>query len=86
MNDAVKLLKLDQNIDVRYIVQEIETYPVNDNKKVQMDEFVKTLEELKRAQTSDSDSQSSYSEDEYRIEAEVRRHNSEDDIDHGPVL
>lgn len=26
------------------------------------------------------------SEDEQRIENEVRRHNSEDEIDHGPVL
>lgn len=26
------------------------------------------------------------SEDESRIEMEVRRHNSEDEIDHGPVL
>jgi len=40
---------------------------------------------VKHAQDN-SDSHSSYSEDEMRIEAEIRRHNSEDEIDHGPVL
>ena len=33
-----------------------------------------------------SDDESLNSEDEQRIEMEVRRHNSEDEIDHGPVL
>jgi len=33
-----------------------------------------------------SDSDSSYSEDEMRIESEIKRHNSEEFIDHGPVL
>ena len=53
-----------------------------------MDTFLKHLEELRMANHAqdNSDSQSSYSEDEMRIEAEIRRHNSEDDIDHGPVL
>ena len=53
-----------------------------------MDTFLKHLEDLRMANHAqdNSDSQSSYSEDEMRIEAEIRRHNSEDDIDHGPVL
>lgn len=33
-----------------------------------------------------SDSDSINSEDEMKIENELRRHNSEDEIDHGPVL
>jgi len=33
-----------------------------------------------------SDSDSSYSEDEMRVESEIKRHNSEEFIDHGPVL
>ena len=89
MNDAVKLLKQDSNVDVRYIVQEIET-PVKEDKKLDMDGFLKNLEDQKRLQLgsdfSGSECESSYSEDEVRIEAEIRRHNSEDDIDHGPVL
>jgi hypothetical protein len=36
--------------------------------------------------TSRSDTDSMNSEDEFRIEAEIKRHNSEDEIDHGPVL
>ena len=89
MNDAVKLLKQDLNVDVQYIVSEIEPTVKDDNKNLTMDSFLKTLEDQKRAQHSDysgSECESSYSEDEFRIEAEIRRHNSEDDIDHGPVL
>jgi len=36
--------------------------------------------------TSRSDTDSMNSEDEFRIESEIKRHNSEDEIDHGPVL
>ena len=36
--------------------------------------------------TSRSDTDSMNSEDESRIENEIKRHNSEDEIDHGPVL
>lgn len=36
--------------------------------------------------SSFSDSDSMTSEDEYKIENEIKRHNSEDEIDHGPVL
>lgn len=43
------------------------------------------LNEL-RGNTSRSDTDSMNSEDESRIEMEVRRHNSEEEIDHGPVL
>ena len=32
MNDAIKLLKQDKCVDVKYYVSDIETYPVNDNK------------------------------------------------------
>lgn len=35
---------------------------------------------------SHSDTDSMNSEDESRIENEIKRHNSEDEIDHGPVL
>lgn len=38
------------------------------------------------AKASRSDSDSSYSEDENRIENEIIRHQSEEFIDHGPVL
>ena len=53
-----------------------------------MDSLMKHLDDMKMAQNAqdNSDSHSSYSEDEMRIEAEIRRHNSEDEIDHGPVL
>lgn len=39
-----------------------------------------------RMNASRSDSDSMTSEDESRIESEIKRHNSEDEIDHGPVL
>jgi hypothetical protein len=39
-----------------------------------------------KGNSSRSDTDSMNSEDESRIEMEVRRHNSEEEIDHGPVL
>ena len=85
MNDAVNILKLDKCEDVRTQVADIETYPVNDTRQVTMESYLKNLEE-QRASTNWSDSDSSYSEDERNIEQEIRRHNSEEEIDHGPVL
>jgi len=32
VNDAIKLLKQDKSEDVRQLVQDIETYPINDPK------------------------------------------------------
>ena len=39
-----------------------------------------------RANNEQSDDDSLNSEDESKFEMEVRRHNSEEEIDHGPVL
>jgi len=85
MNDCVRVLKLDKCEDVRSQVADIEAYPVNDQRVVTMESFLKNIEEIKLSQNW-SDSDSSFSEDEQRIENEIRRHNSEDEIDHGPVL
>ena len=85
MNDCVNILKQDKCEDVRSQVTDIETYPVNDTRKVTMESYLKNLEE-QRMSTNWSDSDSSYSEDERNMEMEVRRHNSEEEIDHGPVL
>jgi hypothetical protein len=84
-NDAIRLLKKDACLDVRSLVIDIETYPVNDNKDVNIDDYLNQIEHLKKDKHA-SDSDSSYSEDDSRIEMEVRRHNSEEEIDHGPVL
>jgi len=88
LNDAVRLLKHDASVDVRSQVLDIETLTDSSGSHLSMESFVSHLEDLRQAQHAqdNSDSQSSYSEDEMRIEAEIRRHNSEDDIDHGPVL
>lgn len=82
VNDAVRVLKLDSSSDVRYHVEDIETYPVNDTRDVNLDSFMASISRA----TSVSDSDSMNSEDDYRIEHEIKRHNSEDEIDHGPVL
>ena len=47
MNDVIKLLKKDKCEDVKYLVHDIETYPVNDKKDVDIDEFLQHLESLK---------------------------------------
>lgn len=66
---------------------EIETIATQNSESLTIESFLARIEELRRlAHANDSDSQSSYSDDEYKIDAEIRRHNSEDEIDHGPVL
>ena len=45
MNDAVKLLKQDPNVDVQYIVSEIEPTVKDDNKNLTMDSFLKSLDD-----------------------------------------
>lgn len=50
------------------------------------EQFIEKIIGLKNAAADRSDTDSMNSEDEQRIEMEVRRHNSEEEIDHGPVL
>jgi hypothetical protein len=85
-NDAVAVLKQDTCEDVRVQVSDIETMTSNgDNRLVTMETFLNSIENSKMS-SNWSDSDSSYSEDELKIEQEIKRHNSEDEIDHGPVL
>jgi len=85
-NDAVTVLKQDTCEDVRVLVSDIECMTNNGNNRlVTMETFLKAIENSK-IQSNWSDSDSSYSEDELNIEREIKRHNSEDEIDHGPVL
>jgi len=86
VNDAIRVLKLDADEDVKYHVSDIETFPLNDTRDVTLESFLKELDELRLAHHTQNDSDSSYSEDENRIENEIKRHNSEEFIDHGPVL
>lgn len=67
------------------MVNDIETYPADKKYDLTVDDFINKLNELK-GNSSPEDDDSMNSEDEQRIENEVRRHNSEDEIDHGPVL
>jgi len=46
-NNAIKLLKQDKCEDVRCYVADIETYPINDNKVVEMESFLSHIESLK---------------------------------------
>ena len=79
-NDAIKVLKKDSCEDVRELVRDIELFVV-DKGEVNFETFI---ESLRQSMVSDTDSINS--EDEMKLENEIRRHNSEDEIDHGPVL
>jgi hypothetical protein len=85
VNEAIAVLKLDKCEDVKYQVSDIETMGAAD-KAVSAESFMQTLTDMRLSTTNRSDTDSMNSEDESRIENEIRRHNSEDDIDHGPVL
>lgn len=84
-NEAVHVLKNDSSDEVRFLVNDIETYPADKKYDISVEDFISKLNDL-RGNTSADDDDSMNSEDEQRIEMEVRRHNSEDEIDHGPVL
>lgn len=84
-NEAVHVLKADPSNEVRFLVNDIETYPADKKYDISMDEFINKLKSM-RGDANQSDDDSFNSEDELGIEKEVRRHNSEDEIDHGPVL
>ena len=84
-NEAVHVLKEDPSSEVRFLVNDIETYPAGKKYEITMDQFMKKLKDM-RGDGNNSDDDSFNSEDELGIEKEVRRHNSEDEIDHGPVL
>jgi hypothetical protein len=43
VNDAVRLLKKDKSKDVRGFVEDIQTFPINEEKEVVMDEFLERL-------------------------------------------
>ena len=81
---AVRVMKLDTCEDVKSLVADIEIPKVDE--EISMDAYIQMLRDMKvSASRSDTDS-SINSEDEQRIENEIKRHDSEDDIDRGPVL
>ena len=84
-NECVSVLKQDSCEEVRFLVSDIELYPNEQTKELTVDAFLAKIIDL-RGNSSRSDTDSMNSEDESKIEMEVRRHNSEDEIDHGPVL
>jgi hypothetical protein len=86
VNDAVRILKQDSSEDVRFYVNDIETYKDSEHKQVTMESFLQTLADIRLSTSNRSDTDSMNSEDESRIEQEIKRHNSEEEIDHGPVL
>ena len=86
VNEAVRVLKQDKCEDVKYLVNDIETYASDESKAVTAESFMQTLSDIRMSTTNRSDTDSMNSEDESRFENEIKRHNSEDDIDHGPVL
>jgi len=86
LNDAVRLLKIDVCPDVRLQVHDIETYAADETNDVTVESFKTSLNESRMSLRGGSDSGSITSEDDLKIEMEISRHNSEDEIDHGPVL
>jgi hypothetical protein len=47
VNDAVRLLKNDKSSDVRSYVEDIQTFPMNEDREVKMEEFLERMEQLK---------------------------------------
>lgn len=72
-NDAVRVLKLDKCDDVTFLVGDIETQ-ANDN-PITAESFKLLIQESRSSTGNDTDS-SINSEDEQKIENEIKRHNS----------
>lgn len=86
-NEAVRILKIDSSADCRFYVNDIETYDDKKNAETSVQGFLDHLRDIRLGTSGRSDTDSSLnSEDENRIENEIKRHNSEEEIDHGPVL
>ena len=49
MNDAVRILKKDRATDIRQFVQDIQTFPMNEDDAVDVDEFVERIKAYQRA-------------------------------------
>lgn len=47
VNDAVRLLKKDRNVDVRGFVEDIQTFPINEEREVEINEFIVRINEMK---------------------------------------
>lgn len=43
VNDAVKILKKDRAADIRQFVQDIQTFPLNEDDAVDVEEFVERM-------------------------------------------
>jgi hypothetical protein len=82
-NEAVHVMKSDSCEEVRFLTSDIELYPSDKTYEISMEDYMGKIMGL-RGNTDDDDSD--ISDDESMIEKEVRRHNSEEEIDHGPVL
>lgn len=46
VNDAVRILKRDKHMDVRNFVEDIQTFPMNDSKEVELDEFLSRISNI----------------------------------------
>ena len=86
VNDAVRVLKLDNCEDVKYQVADLETTVGEQNKNVTVEGFIQELNDKKKSSMASDTDSSLNSEDEQKIVDDIKRHNSEDEIDHGPVL
>ena len=87
VNDAVRVMKQDECQEVRFLMSEIETFQVDETNDVTLESFISGINESRMSLRGvGSDSGSITSEDDLKIEMEISRHNSEEDIDHGPVL
>lgn len=54
MNDAVRILKKDKSVDVVGLVQDIQTFPMNEDKDVLIEEFMERLDNLMKKKDEDS--------------------------------
>jgi len=79
-------MKQDECWDVKNLVSDIETLQADDTNDVTLEGFVSSINESRMSLRNGSDTGSITSEDDLKIEMEISRHNSEEDIDHGPVL
>jgi len=53
VNDAVRLLKKDKATDVRLHVSDIQTFPMNEEKSIELNEFIERISEYQKS-TNDS--------------------------------
>ena len=72
VNDAIRLLKKDKSRDVVELVEDIQTFPLNDDRELAIAEFIDRLNKLARYKKDEVNVQENNQEEQKKIESDLK--------------